>query len=396
MNKKLIMNKKGITLIALVITIIVILILAGITISMITSQDGILKKAVEAKERTEKSTNEEKIKLAYIGALDENTLTVDKKKLAQNLGIEESDITGKKDLVIKIDGKNIGISENGNVEELEDLKEIDLILDGYFQDNNLKYKCRYGYITGIKPGEMVKTLQDKLPSEYTICKEDKSEISDKENTRLATGMTAMKENEEVARIVIFGDVDCNGFIGNNDIMYNDEYIYGSKNEIEKYQEAAMDVDHDGYITRDDTITIIKAGNDVTQINQKHYVEKLKDISNIEKIDEIGLIEKINISDDKNFEKITDEEYDEVYYKVKLNKEYTYQEIENNIINNIGRIYQSDIEFQDSEATKIKFVRNNKNIKVSNDDRIVISNIPYLLTNSLGYTGTKTIIIQINL
>ena len=105
MNKKLVTNKKGITLIALVITIIVLLILAGITISMITSQDGILNKAVSAKERTKEASDEEKIKLAYIGALDENTLTVDKKKLAENLGIKESDITGKKDLVIKIDRK---------------------------------------------------------------------------------------------------------------------------------------------------------------------------------------------------------------------------------------------------------------------------------------------------
>ena len=47
-------NKSGITLIALVITIIILLILAGITINMITSQDGILGKAVKAKEAQEK------------------------------------------------------------------------------------------------------------------------------------------------------------------------------------------------------------------------------------------------------------------------------------------------------------------------------------------------------
>ena len=273
MNKKIAVNKKGITLIALVITIIVILILAGITISMITSQDGILKKAVEAKERTEKSTNEEKIKLAYIGALDENTLTVDKKKLAQNLGIEESDITGKKDLVIKIDGKNIGISENGNVEELEDLKEIDLILDGYFQDNNLKYKCRYGYITGIEPGEMVKTLQDKLPSEYTICKEDKSEISDKENTILATGMTVMKENEEVVRIVIFGDTDGDGLIANNDRTYILKHILG-KQEFNEYQRNAMDTNHDGKITQEDVDKLIEEISLPGRINQNCYLKKI--------------------------------------------------------------------------------------------------------------------------
>ena len=42
-------NQKGITLIALVITIIVLLILAGITIALITSQDSAPNKAAEAK-----------------------------------------------------------------------------------------------------------------------------------------------------------------------------------------------------------------------------------------------------------------------------------------------------------------------------------------------------------
>lgn len=42
-------KNNGITLIALVITIIVLLILAGVSIAMITSQDGILGKAKNAK-----------------------------------------------------------------------------------------------------------------------------------------------------------------------------------------------------------------------------------------------------------------------------------------------------------------------------------------------------------
>ena len=44
---------KGITLIALVITIIVLLILAGITIGAITGQNGTINQANAAKEQTE-------------------------------------------------------------------------------------------------------------------------------------------------------------------------------------------------------------------------------------------------------------------------------------------------------------------------------------------------------
>ena len=55
------MNKgqNGITLIALVVTIIVLLILAGISISMLTGQNGILKRTAEAKEKTKQSQAEE-------------------------------------------------------------------------------------------------------------------------------------------------------------------------------------------------------------------------------------------------------------------------------------------------------------------------------------------------
>ena len=52
-------NKTGITLIALVITIIVLLILAGVSISIISSQDGILKKAVDAKGKAKENAKEE-------------------------------------------------------------------------------------------------------------------------------------------------------------------------------------------------------------------------------------------------------------------------------------------------------------------------------------------------
>ena len=46
-------NTKGITLIAVVITIIVLLILAGVSISAVMGENGIATKAKEAKEETD-------------------------------------------------------------------------------------------------------------------------------------------------------------------------------------------------------------------------------------------------------------------------------------------------------------------------------------------------------
>ena len=66
---KKIANNRGITLIALIVTIIVLLILAGISISMLTGQNGILNRASEAKEKTEIASEDEKRKLAQAEAL---------------------------------------------------------------------------------------------------------------------------------------------------------------------------------------------------------------------------------------------------------------------------------------------------------------------------------------
>ena len=66
------MNKfketKGITLIALVITIIVLLILAGVSIAMLTGDNGILTQAKQAKEATEESEKKEIKMLAQLEA----------------------------------------------------------------------------------------------------------------------------------------------------------------------------------------------------------------------------------------------------------------------------------------------------------------------------------------
>ena len=54
-------NNRGITLIALVITIIVLLILAEVTIATLTGDNGILTKATEAKQKTMEATAKEKV-----------------------------------------------------------------------------------------------------------------------------------------------------------------------------------------------------------------------------------------------------------------------------------------------------------------------------------------------
>ncbi len=72
MKKNLPKTNGGITLIALVITIVVLLILAGITIGVVTSDNGIMKNANDAKEQTEISNEKEIIDEATVQAMGNN------------------------------------------------------------------------------------------------------------------------------------------------------------------------------------------------------------------------------------------------------------------------------------------------------------------------------------
>lgn len=63
------LKQKGITLIALVVTIVVLLILAGVSINLLTGENGIVTKAHDAKERTEKSSKNEQESLEILGDL---------------------------------------------------------------------------------------------------------------------------------------------------------------------------------------------------------------------------------------------------------------------------------------------------------------------------------------
>lgn len=65
-NIKPLTSNSAITLVALVITIIVLLILAGVTLNMVMGEDGIIKKAQLAKSKTEEAQNKEMEELSNL------------------------------------------------------------------------------------------------------------------------------------------------------------------------------------------------------------------------------------------------------------------------------------------------------------------------------------------
>ena len=90
---------KGITLVALVITIVVLLILAGVSINTVLGDDGIIKKAKEAAEATKRASAEEEMN-----------------RLVLEYQIASNDETLKSFLQEKVtEGRIDGVTDNGDV-----------------------------------------------------------------------------------------------------------------------------------------------------------------------------------------------------------------------------------------------------------------------------------------
>ena len=125
-------KQNGITLIALVITIIVLLILAGVTIATLTGDNGILTKAGDAKTSTEIGDEKEKVELSAVGALAKDNGGEIKREylndeLTSYIGTEGTDYTLSETapFVVKYldSGRSYVIDENGNVSEYVNIAE---------------------------------------------------------------------------------------------------------------------------------------------------------------------------------------------------------------------------------------------------------------------------------
>lgn len=113
-------DRKGITVIALVITIIVLLILAGVSIASLTGPNGLLTKANEAKEETAKAGAIEKVQKEVVSSYDNNgNLNMDrlKENLKNNLGLTDGDIkdNGDGSITVTVDGYEVTVDSDGNV-----------------------------------------------------------------------------------------------------------------------------------------------------------------------------------------------------------------------------------------------------------------------------------------
>ena len=127
-KKELLKNDKGITLIALVITIIILLILAGVAIATLTGENGLFARAKQAKQTQTESEMKEKLNLS-IQELQVEKLTLDditQEWLTQKLSeynpiLKEDGTTNSKKVTLQKNGiiKLYMIDEKLNITEVE-------------------------------------------------------------------------------------------------------------------------------------------------------------------------------------------------------------------------------------------------------------------------------------
>ena len=122
---------KGITLIALVITIIVLLILAGVTIATLTGDNGILNQAGKAKDKTTEAESIERVQVEVAGSYGIDG-TIDKEQLNKNLknindlfyngkALSDSNKIANLPATVTLNGYYIVINANGGVEKIPEI-----------------------------------------------------------------------------------------------------------------------------------------------------------------------------------------------------------------------------------------------------------------------------------
>ena len=123
-------ENRGITLVALVVTIVVLLILAGVTISLIMNNSSIIKRAMDARDDTKNAVNKEIADIEDLGSFINGALAVTKKEHTK------ANLTATEDNG-DIKGMNYTWSELYNVSKAiskttvaDDVREITVNLNG--------------------------------------------------------------------------------------------------------------------------------------------------------------------------------------------------------------------------------------------------------------------------
>ena len=212
---KVLKNSNGITLIALVVTIVVLLILAGITLATLTGDNGLIEKSNQAKISTELAGEREYLETQIYSSYNKRgNLVID--KLKEKLGDKAGEETEFPLTVTYEDGNNCIVMDDGNYVDYFDIENGlgDINFDGVVDQQDINAMVRF-YL-GI---------------EDTISEEAKKSRIDANKDGIFTGTDiiviyelAYKKYGNSNFTEVKGDVNFDGKIDNDDVTYISYYI----------------------------------------------------------------------------------------------------------------------------------------------------------------------------
>ena len=160
-NVIIVKSQRGITLISLVVTIIVLLILAGVTINLALSNNGIIQRVRDASDKTQESQKDEEIRIAILGSYENNSVLDIEKLLInlntiQNITVKPTEDNGTNTFPVTVTTEytTYEIMSNGNFDEVQiedrtELKVGDYVNYTYVGSNTVKSITLDNAIAGI-------------------------------------------------------------------------------------------------------------------------------------------------------------------------------------------------------------------------------------------------------
>lgn len=172
-------NKRGITLIALIITIIILVILAGITFNAIAGDNGILSQAMKSKTNTENASAISMVEMAWSARMTK--FLEEKDRVVDNLYLKE--------LLVDL---NAGLGDSGKIKGIdynETSNKFTLVYEDESGNNYYMDVDRASGKTSLSENHVEEqTVAEELASSYAVTEKSISK-SKLYGTRVETGVT---------------------------------------------------------------------------------------------------------------------------------------------------------------------------------------------------------------
>ncbi len=245
------MNKKrGITLIALIITIIVLLILAGVSVSMVVGENGIVGRAVHSSEVTRKADAKERVLMEVAGSYDE-TGKINLKDLNDNLRNNLENVKLKKgensyeflddgenqikELPVIVQYKGVEVEISGSLSSKEEIlpsktKNLSEVAIGSYVDIGITYENVVNGYTDITEKLTGWRILDNTESEVKVIS-----AGCPLTYYLANGgveSSIQKLENLYTTITLDGESDISGFVNNGFENNNLQKVFSENNYVD--------------------------------------------------------------------------------------------------------------------------------------------------------------------